>query len=201
MTGYPRMLLFNQLQMHPSMGKLTWETEYVDRFVIKLLLKPRGHSAVMVEQNWDDEKLRLHLVSEYDKMRSPLRRWLLARKLRCVSLVKDRGSGWCESIPSRLDSYDIQSKVSSHRPSRALVQYVGNLVSEDPEYGLEFMESWWMAPLIMVCLLGMLLATIFAFWYGHHFRDYSGGFTIAAYSAGLLSIMLVLFQVAVAARP
>ncbi|KZT18977.1 hypothetical protein NEOLEDRAFT_81910 [Neolentinus lepideus HHB14362 ss-1] len=173
----------------------------VDTSEVTLHLKPRSHISMLVHRNRDDEQLRLYLVSAYDEMRSPWRRWLLARKLRAISLVKCRGPGWCESVQSSLDSYDIQSKASSHRPSRALVQYVGNIVSEDPEYGLEFMESWWMAPLIMVCLLGMLLATIFALWYGHHFGDYSGGFTIAAYSAGLLSTVLVLLQVAVAARP
>ncbi|TFK47818.1 hypothetical protein OE88DRAFT_1647584 [Heliocybe sulcata] len=53
-----------------------------DTFELKLHLKPQCHVSTVIDRSWHDEKLRLCLVSTYNEMRDPWRRWIFARKLR-----------------------------------------------------------------------------------------------------------------------
>ncbi|KZT18993.1 hypothetical protein NEOLEDRAFT_1142705 [Neolentinus lepideus HHB14362 ss-1] len=211
--SYPPPTYRNPNSSSPSLSSVTPPSPPTDpsslrraTHRLRIFLAPTHiyKSDMEIRDEWDDADVLEHLNMVYRDMRSAVRRWLSAKKLRIVWQVEYYTElCGCKRVQS-MEGYSVPEGMANPVPYKGSYVLKNLLVSLsttcDPKCGLELVESWQILPLVIAYVIGILSITVFALVYSRTFDDYATGFTIAAYISSSIGIPLAIIPVAVAFR-
>ncbi|OSC96950.1 hypothetical protein PYCCODRAFT_1448251 [Trametes coccinea BRFM310] len=153
----------------------------------------RNYRVIAIEESWDDEQLLIALHDAYKKLRGRFFRWFSLKGLSCLQ-VND-----AYIYPQRVGP----GRTTAHRNMRMryLLQHPDHMrgkrefmrvLTESPEYGVEFVERWDMVRVCTVVIGSALLSLSIAVGYGCLAKDWSTGFQIASFFSQTFAQIFVL---------
>lgn len=171
----------------------TWEV-----FPLKAF-RGSSYTILKIQREWTDEELLRALKRTYDKLRTPLRKWLSLKSVGSITMVLEDHSF---IYPQRVGSARVSAHhnlrlrwLLRHPETRRDNREFMHVLTARSDLGIEFVERWQASRLVIVILFPVLLSIVAGVLYSILTKDVSSAFTIAGYMTSAYSVCLVLVGV------
>ncbi|OBZ72153.1 hypothetical protein A0H81_07390 [Grifola frondosa] len=182
-------------------GANSMSTDWKPAWTVFPLKVFRGvdHDVLKIQPEWDDEDLLRELKKKYDKLRTFWRKWFSLKSVGSLTMVlADHSFIYPQRIgPARVSAHrnlrvrHFLNKPETLKGRREFMQ----VLTERPDFGLEFVERWQAFRLAVAILLPIFLSLVTGVVYSGLTQDVSSAFTIAGYLTSAYSVCLVLVGV------